>query len=114
MGVQWSLALAKEYEQKGISIEVLDLRTLLPLDKEAIIKTVKKTGKVLLVQEATLTLGPASELSAIINEECFEWLDAPVLRCASLDTPIPHHKRLERGFIAEYDLDKKLKLLTNY
>jgi 2-oxoisovalerate dehydrogenase E1 component len=114
MGVQWALEIASEYEQKGISLEVLDLRTLLPLDKESIRKTVQKTGKVLLLQEPSLTLGPLSEISAIISEECFEWLDAPVMRCASMDTPIPHDKNLENGFMANAKLSQKLQKLLNY
>jgi len=114
MGVQWALAIANDYQQNGISIEVLDLRTLLPLDKEAIRKTVQKTGKVLLLQEPSLTLGPLSEISAIISEECFEWLDAPVMRCASLDTPIPHDKGLEDGFMANAKLSARINSLLNY
>ncbi|WP_020403070.1 alpha-ketoacid dehydrogenase subunit alpha/beta [Gracilimonas tropica] len=114
MGVQWALEIASEYEQKGISLEVLDLRTLLPLDKESIRNTVQKTGKVLLLQEPSLTLGPLSEISAIISEECFEWLDAPVMRCASMDTPIPHDKNLENGFMASAKLDQQLQKLLNY
>lgn len=114
MGVQWALEVAKDYEKRGISLEILDLRTLLPLDKESIHKTVQKTGKVLLLQEPSLTLGPLSEISAIISEECFEWLDAPVIRCASLDTPIPHDKNLEGGFMADTNFESKLLKLLNY
>lgn len=114
MGVQWALEAAVAFEKEGRSIEVLDLRTLLPLDKEAIKATVQKTGKILLLQEPSLTLGPLSEIAAIITEECFEWLDAPVMRCASLDTPIPHDKGLEEGFLATSTLSKKLKQLINY
>lgn len=114
MGVQWALESAKSFESQGHSVEVLDLRTLLPLDKEAIRNTVQKTGKVLLLQEPSLTLGPLSEISAIITEECFEWLDAPVMRCASLDTPIPHDKGLEEGYMANSTLYKKLTQLINY
>ncbi len=114
MGVQWALALAEEYEQKDISLEVLDLRTLLPLDKEAIKEAIKKTGKALLLQEPSMTLGPLSEVSAIITEECFEWLDAPVMRCASLDTPIPHHKNLEDGFLATSKLSATIEKLLAY
>lgn len=114
MGVQWALQIAAEYEQKGTALEVLDLRTLLPLDKESIKQTVQKTGKVLLLQEPSLTLGPLSEISAIISEECFEWLDAPVMRCASMDTPIPHDKNLENGFLALGNLVIKLDQLLNF
>lgn len=114
MGVQWALSAAELFGKKGISLEVLDLRTLLPLDKEAIRESVQKTGKVLLLQEPSLTLGPLSEISAIISEECFEWLDAPVMRCASMDTPIPHDKNLEGGFMADSKLDMKLNSLLQY
>jgi 2-oxoisovalerate dehydrogenase E1 component len=114
MGVQWALEIAKEFEEKDISLEILDLRTLLPLDKESIRKTVQKTSKVLLLQEPSLTLGPLSEISAIISEECFEWLDAPVMRCASMDTPIPHDKNLENGFMADAKLQLNLQKLLDY
>lgn len=114
MGVQWALTAAEEFESLNISLEVLDLRTLLPLDKESIKKTVQKTGKVILLQEPSLTLGPLSEISAIISEECFEWLDAPVLRCASLDMPVPHDKNLESGFLADYIFKENLEKLLSY
>ncbi|MEX0720703.1 MAG: thiamine pyrophosphate-dependent enzyme [Balneolaceae bacterium] len=114
MGVQWALESAGAFEEEGIFLEILDLRTLLPLDKEAIKKTAKKTGKILLLQEPSQTLGPLSEIAAIITEECFEWLDAPVIRCASMDTPIPHDKGLEDGFMASSSLKKKLLSLINY
>ncbi|WP_421774710.1 alpha-ketoacid dehydrogenase subunit alpha/beta [Gracilimonas sp.] len=114
MGVQWALSLAQSYNKKGISLEVVDLRTLLPLDKETIRETVRKTGKVLLLQEPSLTMGPVSEISAIISEDCFEWLDAPVMRCASLDMPIPHDKGLEDGFMANTKLEEMLNKLVEY
>ncbi|MFP8488377.1 thiamine pyrophosphate-dependent enzyme [Gracilimonas sp. Q87] len=114
MGIHWAETMAETYNKNDISIEILDLRTLLPLDKEAIKQTVKKTGKVLLLQEPSLTLGPLSEISAIISEECFEWLDAPVLRCASLDMPIPHDKGLEHGFMADSQLESMMAKLLDY
>ncbi|MEX0844945.1 MAG: dehydrogenase E1 component subunit alpha/beta [Balneolaceae bacterium] len=114
MGVQWALAAALSFEKEGYSLEILDLRTLLPLDKQAIKSSVQKTGKVLLLQEPSLTLGPLSEIAAIITEECFEWLDAPVMRCASLDMPIPHDKRLEAGFMADAKLQNKILELIKY
>ncbi len=114
MGLQWAMEYADRYAKNDISIEVLDLRTLLPLDKEAIRNTVQKTGKVLLLQEPSLTLGPLSEISAIISEECFEWLDAPVIRCASKDIPIPHDKNLENGFMADSKLEEQLDKLLKY
>lgn len=114
MGIHWAEAMAETYNKNDISIEILDLRTLLPLDKEAIKQTVQKTGKVLLLQEPSLTLGPLSEISAIISEECFEWLDAPVMRCASLDMPIPHDKGLENGFMADSQLESMMAKLLDY
>ena len=87
---------------------------MLPLDYRAIKESVKRTGKVLLLHEDTLTGGIAGEISAWINENCFEWLDAPIMRCASLDTPIPFNIGLEKNFIAKSRLDIAIKKLINY
>ena len=76
-------------------MEVLDLRTLLPMDDEAIFATVKKTNRVLVVHEDTRTGGIAGEITARINETCFEWLDAPVLRVTAHDVPLPYSPPLE-------------------
>ena len=76
-------------------MEVLDLRTLAPLDDDAIVATVKKTNRVLIVHEDTRTGGIAGELTARINESCFEWLDAPVLRVTAHDVPLPYAPSLE-------------------
>ena len=84
--------LAAEY---GISVEVIDLRTLLPMDDEAITATVRKTNRVLIVHEDTVTGGIAGEITARINETCFEWLDAPVRRVAAHDVPLPYAPALE-------------------
>ena len=84
--------LAKE---DGISVEVIDLRTLLPMDDEAIVATVKKTNRVMVVHEDTRTGGIAGEITARINETCFEWLDAPVLRVTAHDVPLPYAPPLE-------------------
>lgn len=84
--------LAVEY---GISVEVIDLRTLLPMDDEAIVATVRKTNRVLVVHEDTVTGGIAGEITARINEQCFEWLDAPVRRVAAHDVPLPYAPALE-------------------
>ena len=111
MGVHW----AKEAVNKNnISADILDLRTLLPLDKDAIFKTVKKTNKVLILHEDSLTGGIGGELSSLINENCFEFLDAPVIRCASLDTPVPFAQALEEQFLANKNLVDKLNFLLNY
>lgn len=90
---------AQVLQDEGISVEVLDLRTLLPLDREAICNTVKKTSRVLVLHEATRTGGPAGEITAIINEEAFEYLDAPVRRLAPPDTPVPYAPSLEASFL---------------
>ena len=79
----------------GLSVEVIDLRSLAPLDKEAILATVKKTNRVMILHEASLTGGIGGELSAIIAEEAFEWLDAPVIRVASIDSPVPFAPQME-------------------
>ena len=111
MGVHW----AKDAVNKNkLSADILDLRTLLPLDKEAIFETVKKTNRVLILHEDSLTGGIGGELSSLINENCFEFLDAPVIRCASLDTPVPFAKELEEQFLANNNLDEKINYLINY
>ncbi len=81
--------------EDGISVEVIDLRTLLPMDDEAIVATVKKTNRVMIVHEDTRTGGIAGEITARINETCFEWLDAPVLRVTAHDVPLPYSPPLE-------------------
>jgi 2-oxoisovalerate dehydrogenase E1 component len=112
LGVQWATTYADEHAL--INIEILDLRTLLPLDYEAIKTTVEKTGKVLLLHEDTLMGGIGAEISAWITENCFKHLDAPVMRCASLDTPIPFNTELEKNFMASARLDEMIKKLLHY
>ncbi len=87
MGVHWALALAEEMPE--LDLEIIDLRTLVPLDEEAVFASVRKTGRVLVLHEDTMFGGLGGELSALITENCFEALDAPVMRCASMDTPVP-------------------------
>jgi len=111
-GVHWAMEYAKA--NPGISIDILDLRTLLPLDYDAIKETVMKTGKVLLLHEDTLTGGIGGELSAWINEHCFEYLDAPIIRCASLDTPVPFAIELEQNFMAKGRMDEAIRKLAAY
>lgn len=111
-GVHWAEDYAAEHPE--ISIEILDLRTLLPLDYEAIRKTVQKTGKILLLHEDTLVGGIGGEISAWITENCFESLDAPILRCASLDTPVPFNIQLEQNFLAKSRLDETVQKLMKY
>ena len=93
------LDAAEALEREGVSAEVIDLRTLLPLDREAIVATAKKTGKVLVVHEDTRTGGIAGEVAAIVNEEAFEYLDGPVLRVTAPDTPVPYAPSLEEFFL---------------
>ena len=111
MGVHWAKAATKKLNVKA---DILDLRTLLPLDKESIFNTVKKTNKVLILHEDCLTGGIGGELSALINEYCFEDLDAPVLRCASMDTPVPFAVELENQFLPLSELEEKIDQLMRY
>ncbi len=112
LGVHWALDLLDNY--KNQEIEIIDLNTLVPWDKELVFNSIKKTGKVLLLSEDTLFNSYLGEISAVINEEIFEHLDAPVIRVGSLDTPVPFAKNLEEGFQASYNLKDKLEYLLNY
>lgn len=112
MGVLWAGDYVAEHPE--ISIDILDLRTLLPLDYEAIRSAVQRTGKVLLLHEDTLIGGIGGEIAAWISENCFDCLDAPVMRCASLDTPIPFNMELEKNFMAKARLHQKVESLLNY
>src|ERR1051326_644848 len=98
-GVHWSLDAAKVLEKDGIDVEVVDLRSLIPFDKEMILASVKKTGKALIVHEDTLTGGIGAEISAFLSENAFRYLDAPIGRVASLDTPVPYAPTLEEFFL---------------
>jgi pyruvate dehydrogenase E1 component beta subunit len=103
------LQAAKEVEESdGVSVEVVDLRTLIPLDKEAVLESVKKTGRVLLVNDAHKTNGFIGEVAAIIAEsEAFDYLDAPIMRLAAEDVPIPYNSTLENAMIPNVDRIKK-------
>ena len=111
-GVHW----ASEYQQKhpAISLYILDLRSLQPLDYGAIQTAVEATGKVCILHEDTLTGGIGGEISAWISEHCFELLDAPVMRCASLDTPVPFNLALEAQFLAKSRLGEVIEKLMEY
>jgi len=111
-GVHWAMDFAKNHPE--LSLYILDLRTLLPLDYTAIRQAVQATGKVLLLHEDTLTGGIGGEIAAWIAENCFELLDAPVIRCASLDTPIPFNIELEKNFMAYTRLGEAVDKLMNY
>lgn len=112
MGVHWALEYALQHP--ALSIGILDLRSLLPLDYAAIRDIVSATGKVLILHEDTLTGGFGAEISAWIAEHCFHLLDAPVMRCASLDTPIPFAAALEKNFLAKSRLDTCIRQLANW
>lgn len=111
MGVHWAV---KAVEELGISADILDLRTLLPWDQEAVKATVKKTGKVIFLHEDTLTGGIGAEICAWISEHCFTLLDAPVMREGSLDTPVPFAPPLEKQFLPVDRFKKKLRELAEY
>ena len=111
-GVHWAEDYAAEHTD--ISFDIVDLRTLLPLDYEAIAASVKRTGKVLLLHEDTLVGGIGGEIAAWIVENCFQYLDAPVMRCASLDTPVPFNVELEKSFLARARLNEFVRKLIDY
>ena len=112
LAVNW----IKEYLSKSnYSIEVIDLRTLVPLDKEGIIKSVKKTNRVLVLHEDNLTGGIGAEISSIISENCFEYLDAPIMRLASIDTPIPFTDDIEQNiYFPKSKINDTVEYLINY
>lgn len=112
LGVHWAIEIADKY--KEYSIEVIDLRTLAPLDTATIFASVKKTGRALVLHEDTFTGGIGGELSALITENCFEYLDAPVVRSASLDTPVPMNADLENNFLPKERFEKQLLELLGY
>ena len=112
LGVHWALDSIKSFKKD--SIEIIDLNTLIPWDKELVFSSIKKTGKVLLLSEDTLINGFIGEISATISEEIFEYLDAPIVRVGSLDTPVPFSNNLERGFLSSSKLKEKLDKLVNY
>jgi 2-oxoisovalerate dehydrogenase E1 component beta subunit len=113
--VQLSLAVAERMAEEGVSVEVVDLRTLVPFDRETVLESVRKTGKALIVHEDNLTGGFGGEVAAIIAEQAFEQLDAPVRRVAALDTPIPFAPPLEREYLPlEDDILNAARDLADY
>ncbi len=112
LGVHWALEALNE--NKNISADVVDLRTLLPWDKETVLNSVKKTGKVLVLHEDTLTGGIGAEIAAVIAAECFMHLDAPIVRSGSLDTPVPMSNKLEWNFLPKERFKKQLSELLSY
>ncbi|NHA06498.1 dehydrogenase [Mucilaginibacter sp. HC2] len=112
LGVHWALEYAEKHPE--LSLEIIDLRSLLPWDHEAVEASVKKTGRALVLHEDTLTSGFGAEIAAHIAEHCFKYLDAPVMRCGSLDTAIPMNKALEDQFLAKARLDETVEKLLAY
>ena len=112
MGVHWALKTLES--DTSIKADLIDLRTLSPLDTETIYASVKKTGKVIILQEDSMFGGIASDISALISEHCFEDLDAPIKRVAGLETPIPFAADLEREYLANDRFDAALKELIAY
>ena len=110
-----ALDAAEEVAQDGIEVEVLDLRSLLPLDEEAILETAKKTSKIIVLHEATLTGGPGGEIVARIAEKAFDFLDGPIVRIAPPDTPVPYSPPLEEAFLPQVsDVVNKVRELASY
>ncbi|MFT3885892.1 MAG: dehydrogenase E1 component subunit alpha/beta [Flavobacteriales bacterium] len=118
MGVHWALEALTDVtlgpSKRGLSVDLIDLRTLLPWDKERVLESVRRTGKALILHEDTLTGGIGGEIAAVIAEECFEALDAPVMRVASIDTPIPFDAGLEQQFLPKARLREALRKLAAY
>jgi len=112
LGVHWALEVLNE--NKEINADLIDLRTLAPLDMETIFESVKKTGKVIVLHEDTLTGGIGGEIASLITENCFEYLDAPVMREGSLDTPVPMNADLEINFLPKDRFKQKLNILLEY
>jgi 2-oxoisovalerate dehydrogenase E1 component len=112
LGVHWALDLVEQFECE--TLDILDLRTLKPLDYDAILESVKRTGKVIVLQEDSAYAGVASEISSWIAENAFEYLDAPVKRVSSLDTPIPFAGNLEEMYLAKHKLKDTVEVLLQY
>jgi 2-oxoisovalerate dehydrogenase E1 component len=111
-GVHWALETLEQHPE--IEADLIDLRTLIPLDTETIYQSVKKTGKVIILQEDSMFGGIASDISALVMENCFEFLDAPVKRVASLETPIPFAANLESGYLPKEKFKQNLLELLSY
>lgn len=112
LGVHWALNYVKEHGDQGI--EIIDLRTLAPLDMDTIYKSVRKTGRVIVLHEDCLTGGIGGEIASRITEDCFGSLDAPVMRVASMDTPVPFNAELEKNFLANKRLEETIQKIMRY
>jgi 2-oxoisovalerate dehydrogenase E1 component len=111
-GVHWALDVLEKHP--NIDADLLDLRSLMPLDEEAIYASVRKTGRAIILHEDCLTGGIGGEIAARIMENCFEQLDAPIIRSASLDTPIPFSEELEQNFLPKLRFEEQLLKLVAY
>ena len=111
-GVHWALETLEK--NPNIKADLIDLRTLVPLDEEAIFKSVRKTAKLIILQEDCAIGGIASDISALVNENCFEFLDAPIIRSTSLNTPVPFAKNLEDIFLPKKRFEEQLIALYSY
>lgn len=115
MGVHWALEATEAFKlTHNVDIEVIDLRTLMPLDMETVEASIQKTNMAVLLEESSSVLGPMAEVSAQITERCFSALDAPLLRCSSLFTPVPVNKTLEKGYLAQNRLYETIEKLLSY
>jgi len=115
MGVHWALEIANKLEDNNISIEVVDLRSLIPWDKDLVEKSISKTNRVLILHEANLTGGIGAEISAYISEKCFKSLDAPIMRLGAIDTPIPFASDIEKEiYLPINKIEQKIKELLNF
>ena len=111
-GVHWALDIINQ--DSSISADLIDLRTLIPLDEKTIINSVKRTGKVIILHEDCMIGGFGADIAYLINNSCFEYLDAPIVRSSSLDTPVPFSKVLEDNFLSKSRFEKQLRELIIY
>ncbi|MDP5230899.1 MAG: dehydrogenase, partial [Cellulophaga sp.] len=111
-GVHWAIETLEN--QPSIKADLLDLRTLQPLDLDAIYTSVKKTNRLIILQEDSMFGSIASDISALVMENCFEFLDAPIKRVASIETPIPFAKKLENNYLPKNRFEQELLALLAY
>jgi 2-oxoisovalerate dehydrogenase E1 component beta subunit len=113
--LQETLSAAQTLAEEGVDVEVVDLRSLKPFDRETVLVSARKTGKIAIVHEAFRTCGMGGELAALIAEDAFEWLDAPLVRVAAPDTPVPYSPPLEDAFRPNADkIAEALRELASY
>jgi len=111
-GIPWALEVLEKHPE--LKATLIDLRTLVPLDTQTILDSVRETGKLILIQEDTMFGGICSDIAALVMEQAFQYLDAPVMRVGSLDTPIPFATSLEQGFLAKSRIEETLMKLLAY